>query len=177
MISVITEHLNLMATKTRVAGHGHLGGRAGDIIEAIDRAIEDTGAQLRTAIDTLPTVPRRLAGSALLDIEAHTMTGVHFDAVLEGAALLGADIDVDDHVARLRGERESNSVDLNRSLAVLMKALAGVRVDAGDEYVGGERRCTECGTIAPGHSTVHERHHAGGGGTNRPCSRGTAASE
>lgn len=180
MITVITEHTNLVRSKTKVVGHGHLGGRAGDILEAINRALGDTCAQLRTAIEALPDVAIRMhAGRALQALETHTMTEAHLDAILEGAALLGADIDVDYEVARLRSERESNSADITRNTAVLVMALADSRVDVGaaadDPRPPAEQRCTECGTIAPGHSTVHERYPEGGGGTNRPCSRATGA--
>lgn len=169
MITVLTEHANLVRTKAKVVAHGHVDG-AGVVIDAINRALGDTRAQLRTAIDALPDVAMRMhADRALQALDTHTSAEAHLDAVLEGAALLGADVDVDYEVARMRSQRETNGADLTRNLAVLVHALADSRADIPDE--GAERRCPECGTIAPGHSTVHERHPEGGGGTNRPCPR------
>lgn len=170
MITVITEYTNLVRAKAKVVAHGHLGGLAGDIIEAINHALGDTRTQLRTAIEALPDTATRVhADRALQSLFTHASTEAHLDAVLEGAALLGADVDVDYEVARMRSQRETNGADLTRNLAVLVHALADSRADLGTD--GPEQRCTECGTISPGHSTVHERYPEGGGGINRPCSR------
>jgi hypothetical protein len=146
MITVLTEYTNLVRAKAKVVAHGHLGGRAGDIIEAINRALGDALEPLRTAIEALPDVAMRMhADRALQALFTHASTEAHLDAVLEGAALLGADVDVDDVVARLRSQRETNSADLTRNLAVLVHALADSRVDAGADVAPAP--CDECGGV------------------------------
>jgi hypothetical protein len=147
MITVLTEHTNLVRTKAKVVAHGHVADNAVDtIIAAINRALGDTRAQLRTAIDALPDVAMRMhADRALQALDAHASAEAHLDAILEGAALLGADVDVDYEVARMRSQRETNGADLTRNLAVLVHALADSRVDAG--AAEGPAPCDDCGGI------------------------------
>lgn len=134
MITVITEHANLTRAKAKVVAHPTVD-RAGTVLDAINRALGDTRAQLRAAIEALPDVAMRMhAGRALQALEAHTNTEAHLDAVLEGAALLGADLDVDAVVAGMRADREVNAADLTRNVAVLVHALAESRADlVGDD--------------------------------------------
>lgn len=173
MITVITEHTTLITARAKARRHGH----GAKIIEAINRALGDTTAQLIDAIENLGGIAVRThAMTALKSLERHAGTIAELDAVLEAAAMLPGDLDVDDEVARMRYERETNAADLTRNTTVLVHALADARVDRVAEAPVAEQRCPECGTIAPGHSTVHERYPEGGGGTNRPCSRAAAAS-
>jgi hypothetical protein len=183
MITVITEHLTLLTAKTgmhaagAVASAGTIGPRGTDIVEAINRALGDTTDALNAAITALPFGDIRLAARQAFDaLNTATPDLAGLDIALDAAAILPADVDTDDDIARLRARREAITADINRHIAALAHALADARADITAEAPAAERRCPECGTIAPGHSTVHERYPEGGGGTNRPCSRSNGAS-
>lgn len=129
MITVITEHITLIKAKVKVIAHPHLQ-HVPEVTDAINRALGNTSAQLRAAIDTLDDPGARLhASHALQAINRHAGFETHLDAVLEGIALLPADVDVDYEAARLRAERETTAADLTRSIAVLVHALADVIED------------------------------------------------
>lgn len=186
MITPIAEYTALVSAKARMTAARHvlqfraprLFSPAQDVVEATNRAIGEVRAQITTAIDDLvqgnigtpDAIAHRMhARTAFAALENHAGAIAELDLMLAAAATMPADVDVDYAAARLRAEREMQLADLTRNTAVLVHALADSRVDVPDE--GAEQRCPECGTIAPGHSTVHERYPEGGGGTNRPCSR------
>lgn len=132
MITVITEHAGLIAAKVKVVAHPHLQ-HVPEVIDALNRALGDTGAQLRTAIDGLDDPAMRMhAQHALQAITRHAGFVTHLDAVLEGIALLPADVDVDYEATRLRAERETTAADLTRNIAVLVHTLADVAEDRTD---------------------------------------------
>jgi hypothetical protein len=193
MIKPIAEYTALVGAKARMSPARYalqfrperLIEHAQNVVESTNRAIGEVRAQITTAIDGLvpgdhgpstAIIARLNARHAFAAIEVHAGIIAELDLMLTAAATLPADVDVDDEVARLRAEREVHAADLTRDTAVLVHALADARLDVTDEApAAAEQRCPECGTIAPGHSTVHDRYPEGGGGVNRPCSRSNGA--
>jgi hypothetical protein len=168
MLTVITEHLTLIHAKARLRHTDR--GRA--IAEPVNRALGETTAHLRHALANLPDAAERMhADHAMRALDTHIGAIVELDTVITVAAYLGPDIDIDIDLTALRAERERVNADLTRNTTILVYALADARLDLNPA----EDRCPECGTIAPGHGTVHERHPAGGGGINRTCSRQASA--
>lgn len=126
MITVITEHTTLITARAKGRRHGH----GATIIEAINRGLGDTTAQLVAAIEALEDAAQRVhAMRALKSLEAHAGTIAELDAVLEAAAMLPGDLDVDVDVAGLRYVRETHAADLTRNTAVLVHALEHSRAD------------------------------------------------
>lgn len=146
MITVIAEYTALVSAKARMNAARHalqfrsprLFGPAQDVVEAANRALGEARAQITAAIDALvpgnigtpDAINHRLHARHAFDaIAEHAGAIADLDAILAGAATLPADVDADWSVARLRAERELALADLIRNTAVLVHALADVRVD------------------------------------------------
>lgn len=137
MITVITEHSTLLTIKAGLQGARYASAgpdSASAIAESVNHALGDTTAALEGAIGHLTMGDMRLhARQAFAALGNHVTELAHVDNVLWAAALLPADIDADDDLARLRARREAITADITRTTAVLVHALADSRVDVPDD--------------------------------------------
>lgn len=141
MITIITEHSTLLTIKAglqgaRYAGTGPdtLNAQTAFLSEAVNRALGETTAALEGAIDHLTMGDVRLhARQAFAAFGTHVTELAHIDNVLWAAALLPAYVDTDYDIIRLRTRREAITADITRTTAVLVHALADVRVDVPDD--------------------------------------------
>lgn len=141
MITVITEHTNLLTAKAAMQaarnapGANTLNPSTIGVAEAVNRALGDTTAALRAAVDGLIMGDFRLAARvALTELEQDITELAHIDAFLWAAALLPADVDADYDLARLRAHREAITTSITENTATLVIALGDVRLDLkGDE--------------------------------------------
>jgi hypothetical protein len=145
MITVITEYVTLLNAKARMAPArqsiqfrpASLIEPAQHILDATNRALGEARDVLNTAIDGLAGLvdyPEKIAHKmharhAFEAIDTHVATLVDIDAMLQAAATLPADVDVDDRVADLRAAREMTLGDFTRNLLVLLEALTAARVE------------------------------------------------
>lgn len=136
MITTITEHSTLLTVKAglqaaRVATTSNaLKASTADIADAVNRALGDTTAALRGAVDKLTMGDIRMhARDALTALEQDITELAHVDNLLWAAALLPADVDVDYDLARLRARREAITGAITENTATLSLALADVRLD------------------------------------------------
>jgi hypothetical protein len=146
MITPIAEYAALVSVKARLSP-APLTPAAQHITETINRAIGEARAVIATAVEALPLPTRWHAHQALGALERHTTSVADLDVMLEAVGKLPADVDVDYEVARLRAEREGRAADIVRVTAVLVHAVADVRVDVPDA----DQPCTTCGATAGGH--------------------------
>lgn len=136
MITVITEHSTLLTVKAglqaaRTATTSNtLKAQTTGLAEAVNRALGDTTAALRAAVDRLVMGDTRLrARQALTALERDVTELAHIDNVLWAAALLPADIDADYDLVRVRARREAVTAAITENTATLAVALDGVRLD------------------------------------------------